>query len=204
LKWDFRNILASFLPSHVAIALEKRAYHQIVYHPDLSRQLLSFVKGREWEGIHKPIITKLNDILYFDVMQMGLEELLRYADRNAMAHGCEPRTPYLFHELVTFAFSLPSRYKLNNGYTKSVFRKLLSGHLPDNIVWRTEKVAFEPPQKSWMETAVMKEYLQEAKKKLVYHDILKPEALQRKTKSLAAYDPNNYDWRYLCVAAMIG
>lgn len=203
-KWGVKNIVASFLPSHVAIALEKRAHNQIVHHPDLSRQILSYVKGREWEGIHKPIITKLNDILYFDVMQMGLEELLRYSDRNAMAHGCEARMPYLNHQLVSFVFSIPSRYKINNGFTKSILRNMMKDRLPNEIVWRTDKVAYEPPQKKWMETSEMKDYLHEAKRKLVYNDLLKPEALQRKHKVLGAHEANNYDWRYMCVAGMIG
>ncbi|MEI8053909.1 MAG: asparagine synthase (glutamine-hydrolyzing) [Bacteroidota bacterium] len=202
-KWGIKNIIAAFLPSHVAIALEKKAYNQIVHHPDLSRHMLAHVKGREWEGIHKPIITKLNDILYFDVMEKGLEELLRFADRNSMAHGCEARMPYLNHELVSFVFSIPSRYKLNNGFTKSVLRKMMNDRLPKEIVWRTDKVAYEPPQKKWMESSMMKDYLHEAKRKLVYHDILKPEALQRKHKALDAHDAHNYDWRYLCVAGMI-
>jgi len=203
LHWGIKNIIASYLPSHVAIALEKRSFNQIVHQPDISRQMLSHIKGREWEGIHKPIITKLNDILYFDVMEMGLEELLRFADRNAMAHGCEARMPYLNHELVTLVFSIFSRYKINNGFTKSILRKMMDNRLPKEIVWRTDKVAYEPPQKQWMESAIMKDYLHEAKRKLVYNDILKPEALQRKHKALAAYDANNYDWRYLCVAGMM-
>lgn len=203
LKWGINNILASYLPSHVAIALEKRSFNQIMHQPDLSRNILSNIKGREWEGIHKPIITKLNDILYFDVMEMGLEELLRFADRNSMAHGCETRMPFLNHELVSFVFSILSRYKINNGFTKSILRKMMDTRLPKEIVWRTEKVAFEPPQKMWMETNLMKDYLHEAKRKLVYNDILKPEALQRKHKALHAHDANNYDWRYLCVAGMM-
>lgn len=203
LKWGINNILASYLPSHVAIALEKRSFNQIMHQPDLSRNMLSNIKGREWEGIHKPIITKLNDILYFDVMEMGLEELLRFADRNSMAHSCETRMPFLNHELVSFVFSILSRYKINNGFTKSILRKMMETRLPKDIVWRTDKVAYEPPQRMWMETDLMKDYLHEAKRKLVYNDILKPEALQRKHKPLHAHDANNYDWRYLCVAGMM-
>lgn len=78
------------------------------------------VIGREWDGIHKPIITKLNDILYFSSMQMGLEELLRYADRNSMAHGVEVRLPFLNAELVQFIFSFLHRKKLKTG--------LINGH----------------------------------------------------------------------------
>lgn len=202
LRWDIRNWLAAYLPSHVSIALEKRSFQHIQRHPDLSAALISTLKGREWEGLHKPIVTKLNDILHFDVAEMGLEELLRYADRNAMAHGTEVRLPFLFHELATYVFSLPSRYKIRNGFTKYILRQIMEPYLPEQWVWRAKKIAFEPPQKSWMENPRLKEYLHESKRVLVYHDILRPEALQRKYRALDAYEPNNYDWRYLCAAKL--
>ncbi|MEO8769916.1 MAG: asparagine synthase (glutamine-hydrolyzing) [Ferruginibacter sp.] len=202
-KWGVKNIIAAFLPSHASIALEKKEYLRIIHHVDVSKNLLACLKGREWEGIHKPVVTKLNDILYFSTMQHGLQELLRYSDRNAMAYGREVRLPFLDAELVQFIFSLPSGFKINNGFTKSILRKLMNDKLPQNIVWRTDKIGYEPPQKQWMENQVMKDYIYEAKSKLVKEDILKPHALQRKTKTLHAHDADNFDWRYLCVAQVL-
>lgn len=202
-RWNVKNLLAAFLPSHASIALEKKEYLRIIHHGEVSKSLLSCLKGREWEGIHKPVVTKLNDILYFSTMQHGLQELLRYCDRNSMAHGREVRLPFLNAELVQFIFSLPSRYKINNGFTKSILRKLMDDKLPQNIVWRTDKVGYEPPQKQWMENQVMKDYIHEAKSKLIKEDILKPHALHKKTKSLHAHDADNFEWRYLCVAQIL-
>ncbi len=136
-------------------------------------------------------------------MEMGLEELLRFSDRNSMAHGCEARLPYLNHELVSFVFSLPSRFKINNGFTKAILRKMMNNHLPKEIVWRTDKVAFEPPQKKWMETDLMRDYVHQAKRKLVDNQILKPDALNKKHKAFDAHEPNNFDWRYLCVSQLL-
>jgi asparagine synthase (glutamine-hydrolysing) len=202
-KWGVKNILAAFLPSHASIALEKKEYNKIIHNPDISKNLMGCVKGREWEGIHKPVVTKLNDILYFNTVQNGLEELLRYSDRNAMAHGREVRLPFLYNEMVQFIFSLPSKFKINKGFTKSVLRKLMNDKLPQNIVWRTDKIGYEPPQKKWMENASMKDYIYEAKSKLVKEDLLKPQVLAKKTKGHHAYDAKNPDWRYLCVAQML-
>ncbi len=201
-NWSIKNILAAFLPSHASIALEKNEYNKIMHNPDITREMLNHTRGREWEGIHKPVVTKLNDILYFNTMENGLEELLRYSDRNAMAHGREVRLPFLFHELVQFVFSLPSKYKINDGYSKSILRKMMHNKLPQNIVWRTDKVGFEPPQKQWMDDPLMKDYLYEAKSKLVKEDILKPQVLAKKTRSHHAHDADNFDWRYLCVSQM--
>lgn len=202
-RWNVKNILAAFLPSHAAIALEKNEYQKIVHNTDVSKNLLSYLKGREWEGIHKPIVTKLNDILYFNIMKNGLEELLRYADRNSMAHGTEVRLPFLNAELVKFLFSLPSNYKIHNGYTKWILRKIMSDKLPESISWRTNKIGFEPPQKQWMENKFLSDYMHEAKKKLVSEDILKPQVLLKKVVPLHAHEANNSDWRYLCVAHIL-
>jgi asparagine synthase (glutamine-hydrolysing) len=202
-RWGFKNVLAAYLPSHAAIALEKNEYQRIIHNEDISKTILSNLKGREWEGIHKPIVTKLNDILYFNTMCNGLEELLRYADRNSMAHSTEIRLPFLNAELVQFIFSLPSSFKIRDGFPKWVLRKLMQGKLPDNIVWRTDKIGYEPPQKKWMGQPRVKDYVHEAKKNLVNHDILKAAVLNKKQKPMDAHVTDNYDWRYLCVSHMI-
>ena len=75
----------------------------------------------------------------------GLNLLLRYCDRNAMAHGVEVRLPFLNHELVEFIFSLPSNLKIHQGWTKWIARKAAEGFVPDQIIWRKEKVAYESP-----------------------------------------------------------
>ena len=201
--WNIKNMMAAFLPSHASIALEKKEYNKIIHNNDVTKNLMGYLKGREWEGIHKPVVTKLNDILYFNTVQNGLEELLRYSDRNAMAHGREVRLPFLYDEMVKFIFSLPSSFKIKNGYTKYLLRKLMENKLPQNIVWRTDKIGYEPPQKKWMETPLMKDFLYEAKEKLVKEDMLKPQVLAKKARSHHAHDADSFDWRYLCVAQMM-
>ena len=202
-NWGLRNIMAAYLPSHAAIALEKKEYNRILNHPFISRSLLSCATGREWEGINKPIITKLNDILYFNTMRNGLEEMLRFADRNSMAHGTEVRLPFLQADLVTFIFSLASKDKIFNGYPKWILRKAMDKKLPNSIIWRTDKTGFEPPQKKWMSTSFMDDYIFEAKKKLVKEDILKPTVLNKKTRPMEAHSADNFDWRYMCLAGIV-
>lgn len=202
-RWDLKNIVAAFLPSHAAIQLEKNEYHKTIHHPYITPEFLKLSAGRDWEGIHKPIVTKLNDILHFNTTEMGLEELLRFADRNSMAHGREVRLPFLNHELVEFVFSLPSQLKMHDGWTKFLLRKAMDKKLPDKIVWRKEKIGFEPPQKTWMQDPAVQEYIMEAKRKLVNTGILTKKALDKKIEPLSAHADKNYDWRYLCAARVI-
>lgn len=91
-----------------------------------------------------------------DTTIIGLKELLRYADRNSMAHSREVRLPFLNHKLVEFVFSLPNEYKINDGWTKFVLRKAMSNTLPSSICWRVDKIGYEPPQKNWINSEKFK------------------------------------------------
>ena len=203
LKWNFKNILAAYLPSHTSLALEKREYNKIINSQFINRQLLQKIKGREWQGINKPTVTKLNDILYNNTMQHGLEELLRYADRNSMAHGIEIRLPFLNFELVKFIFSLPSSFKIKDGSTKYILRKTMSGKIPDKILWNTNKIGFETPQKSWMENKQMQEMIFSCKEKLVKENILNASVLKSKVEPKHVHEAENIDWRFLNLAKIL-
>jgi len=90
-------------------------------------------------------------LLKRDTTQTFLKELLRYGDRNSMAFSREVRLPFLSHELSEFIFSLPMEFILNEGWTKYILRKAVEGIVPDEIVWRKDKIGFEPPQENWVE-----------------------------------------------------
>ncbi|MCU7551663.1 asparagine synthase (glutamine-hydrolyzing) [Chitinophagaceae bacterium LB-8] len=143
-----------------------------------------------------PAQLDLNGVLYFNTFVYGLEELLRYADRNSMAHAVEVRLPFLNHQLVEFLFSLPPQFKIHRGWTKWLLRQSVQSLLPAQIVWRAEKVGFEPPQKAWMQNPMVQEKIQEAKKLLVSKDVLSKTVLQQPIVPADAHAANNLDWRY--------
>ncbi|MGG9964353.1 asparagine synthase (glutamine-hydrolyzing) [Ferruginibacter sp. SUN106] len=202
-NWSIKNYFAAYLPMHAAMQLEKNEYLKTIHQPDINPDFLRLQRGKEWEGIHKPVVTKLNDILHFNTSEAGLEELLRYADRNSMAHDREVRLPFLDHKLVEFIFSLPSTFKIHDGWTKWLLRKAMDKKLPHEIVWRKDKVGYEPPQQVWLENKTLQEYIHEAKKKLVTSKILRPNVLQKNIVPKTAHADNNFDWRYLCAAQII-
>lgn len=145
----------------------------------------------------------MQDILSYNTNTFGLDELLRYADRNTMAHSREVRLPFLNHQLVEFTASLPSSYKINNGFTKWILRESVKNILPENIVWRKGKIGYEPPQKKWMENKQMQEMIVESKKKLVDKNILDKSVLQLNINAKNAHDADNFDWRILCAAQIM-
>ena len=76
--------------------------------------------------------------------------LLRYEDRDSMAHSIEARTPFLDHRLVEFLMSLPGEYLIKNGMTKAVLRAAMRGVLPEKIRTRVDKIGFATPEEVWM------------------------------------------------------
>jgi asparagine synthase (glutamine-hydrolysing) len=124
-------------------------------HTGLKKALIKGLNYYEIKGKLKPNspVKTLNEHLYNSTMRGPLQDLLRYADRNSMAHSREVRLPFLFHELVEFCFSLPDEYKLKLGWTKYIMRKAFEDVLPEEICWRKEKVGFEPPQDNWLKDA---------------------------------------------------
>jgi asparagine synthase (glutamine-hydrolysing) len=199
-RFGFKNMIASYFPAFATVTLENQYLLKAIRHEDLAKD---FVKLQSKEAYYTtPDHFTLNGVLHFNTCTHGLEELLRYADRNAMAHGREIRLPFLSHELVEFIFSLPANFKIRNGWTKWLLRKMMEKRLPPEITWRRDKVGFEPPQKKWMENKQVQEMIQEAKKKLVREKVLKPEVLGKKITPLSSHEADNYDWRYFSAAGL--
>jgi asparagine synthase (glutamine-hydrolysing) len=199
-KFGIKNILASLFPDIATVILEKQYLLKAIQQEDLDRD---FVRLQSREAYYStPEIFNLNGVLHFNCFEHGLEELLRYADRNSMAHGREIRLPFLSHELVEFVFTLPSNFKIRKGWTKWILRESLKGHLPEQITWRKDKVGFEPPQKQWMQNDELQEMIREAKKELADLKILKPSAVDKKIIPRSAHETDNYDWRYLSASIL--
>lgn len=109
----------------------------------------------------------LKESLKYSLTSQGLEKLLRFSDRNAMAHSIEARLPFLSHELVDYVMQLPSSFFFENGWTKSLLRHAVSDQLSKGIVWRKDKVGFEAPHRDWMQSKHMQQLVQDAKQDLL-------------------------------------
>ncbi|MBU3578642.1 asparagine synthase (glutamine-hydrolyzing) [Polynucleobacter sp. 73C-SIWE] len=86
---------------------------------------------------------------YAEINGYLLNTLLRDGDVMSMAHGLEVRPLLLDHPLVELAYSLPSKYKLNNLTPKDIFAEAVKEYLPKQIRSRVKK-GFELPFMKWM------------------------------------------------------
>ena len=79
----------------------------------------------------------------------NLPMLLRYEDRNSMAHGIEARVPFLDHRLIEFCLELGDQHKIRGGETKRVLRRAMADLLPESVLHRRDKLGFATPEETW-------------------------------------------------------
>ncbi|HXJ47930.1 MAG TPA: asparagine synthase (glutamine-hydrolyzing) [Candidatus Acidoferrum sp.] len=80
----------------------------------------------------------------------SLPQLLRYADRNAMAFSRETRLPFLDYDLVDFVAGLPERAFVGDGWQKLILRRAGEGLVPSQVLWRSDKMGYAAPLDRWL------------------------------------------------------
>jgi asparagine synthase (glutamine-hydrolysing) len=91
----------------------------------------------------------LQTMLFLDLKTRIPEDLLSRTDRMTMANSVEARVPFLDHELVEFAFWLPSGLKMRGGHGKHVLKRAAEPLLPPEIISR-RKMGFPTPIRRWL------------------------------------------------------
>ena len=86
--------------------------------------------------------------LFADVSVYLPGDLLVKADRMAMAHGLEGRSPFLDIELAAFAARLPARLKLRARTGKYLLRRAFADRLPPHIADQPKR-GFGLPVAGW-------------------------------------------------------
>jgi len=92
--------------------------------------------------------TYIDQTLFVDVMSYLPDDLLVKVDIASMANSLEARSPFLDHNLMEFAASLPSDLKLRGIETKYLLKHILSEILPKEILQR-RKMGFGVPLDIW-------------------------------------------------------
>jgi asparagine synthase (glutamine-hydrolysing) len=93
----------------------------------------------------------LGSALYLDA-RLGLaDDMLHYFDRASMAHSLEVRVPFLDHQLVELAATIPSAYKLHRfSRSKHVLKLAARGLVPDRIIDKPKVGFFNRSVEGWL------------------------------------------------------
>lgn len=161
------------------------------------RRNFKFIKEEYLQQINSDLLQKLSHGFFSlkqlqkdEVLKYQLPHLLKYEDKNSMAFSIESRLPFLDYRLLEFALSIPTEYKIKNGWSKYILRKSMEHKLNNEILWRKNKFGFEAPTSTWL-------YDHEKIKKMIKNSAI----LQKLIKSM----PNNFDdlkiiWRLYNIA----
>ncbi|MGB7342169.1 MAG: asparagine synthase C-terminal domain-containing protein, partial [Phototrophicaceae bacterium] len=125
----------------------------------LSPRLRQHFKGRtSWEvlePIHQRYQEKawekstLHWMSYLDLNFRLPELLLMRVDKMSMGVSLEARVPFLDHEFVELALSIPEAMKTKNGTLKYMLKKAVRGVIPDELIDRP-KQGFGVPIHEWL------------------------------------------------------
>lgn len=107
-----------------------------------------FDGSKFWKGEYKQDLTNAQ---LFDIKTLLPGDFFMKSDKMSSAFGLEQRVPYLDHELVEFAFSIPLRYKLRLWNEKYVLKKAFKDKLPAKIVSRRKR-GFDVPIDYWFKS----------------------------------------------------
>jgi asparagine synthase (glutamine-hydrolysing) len=153
-KISFEYKVTRFLEGSLLHADEAHAYWNGAFSRLQQNELLTSGEGRSI----KELFTKelpceryhgyLSRFLAFDQRYYLADDLLQKVDRMSMAHSMEVRPPYLDHQILEFAASLPDELKIAGRKQKVVLKHLMRDKIPGSILTR-RKTGLDIPTHDW-------------------------------------------------------
>jgi asparagine synthase (glutamine-hydrolysing) len=89
-----------------------------------------------------------NEVLLTDVQLVLLNDMLVKVDMMSMANSLEVRSPFLAKDVVDFAFTLPSSFKVDGSMKKKIVQDAFRPLLPAEL-YNRPKHGFEIPLLDW-------------------------------------------------------
>jgi asparagine synthase (glutamine-hydrolysing) len=144
-KYSTSYIFKRFIEGSFWEAKKAHAYWRSIFTEEEKKQLLDvdYYKGDiiQMDASYK-YLEKFNEVegsfqdkaLYADFKLFLGDNGLIMADHLSMHFSLEVRPPLLDQNFVKFAFSIPFKYKFNNGKSKTLLRKAYKDKLPKQVL----------------------------------------------------------------------
>ena len=109
-----------------------------------------------------------------------------------MAWSRELRLPFLDERVVKLGLGAGWRPSLESGWTKERLRRVAANRLPDEVVWRRGKTAYDVPDREWLSRRDVQTQVRESV------------AFLRSAQILATRrEPQTTPWRALALATFL-
>jgi len=134
----------------------------------------------------------LDEVLYTDLHQVLRNDMLTKVDLMSMANSLEVRVPFLDHEVVEFACSLPEEYKITSTIRKRILQETFRPDLPE-MLFKRPKHGFEVPLLNWFKGELNSLIEDDLLSKALIHEqgIFNWEAIQSLINKLHSNDPGD-------------
>jgi len=93
----------------------------------------------------------LDNYLLDKINNQGLNTILHYEDVSSMNQSIEIRSPFMDYRFMEFAFSIPTKLKIDMGRTKLLLRDTIGKTLPDSVTKNRKKIGFSTPFNDYVE-----------------------------------------------------
>lgn len=85
---------------------------------------------------------ELRNRMYNETFYETIPVMLHEEDMNSMRHSIENRSPFLDRKLYEFAYSIPTKYLIHNGYSKAILRDSMKGIVEERVLNEVKKIGF--------------------------------------------------------------
>jgi asparagine synthase (glutamine-hydrolysing) len=159
----------------------------------------SHVNGFVPDYVSRSKLDAVGKINLFDLTTSLPGQLLVKADRMAMMHSLEVRSPFLDYQLAEFVFNLPEEQKIG----KKILKDLLGEFMPSEFVHR-RKQGFGAPVGKWLERPEVRNFVDEKfrKDKAHVYSLLDEKEVRKITHDFlekkSGFEPYKI-WMLLCL-----
>jgi asparagine synthase (glutamine-hydrolysing) len=113
--------------------------------------------GLDGNAARQAVLTRLDGVaddplpvtLHIDGQLALVDDMLHYFDRVSMAHSLEVRVPFLDHEFVEFAATVPGDLKVRGRTTKYLLKQAARGLVPAQVIAKSKVGFFTGEVAAW-------------------------------------------------------
>lgn len=143
-RLQLKELIAYLMYFKISIIRNIRCHKRARY---VSKDLKRCLNYNQLKKLLYP--TNLVELQFNEIKATQLPHILRMDDRIYMAHSLESRVPFVDYEYVEMIMNVAPEIKIQDGFTKSLLRKLMDGRMPSEVTWRTHKLGFSAPSERW-------------------------------------------------------
>lgn len=155
--------------------------------------------------INNKKVSNIENMMFLDVVNYMMDDILVKVDRASMANSLEVRVPLIDNRIIEYSSRIPLSLKIKNNQQKYILRQILYKYVPSSLIDRP-KSGFGIPVGHWIKND-LKDWAQDLLNpvKIKNDNLLNNDLIQKKWKHhLSSKGDHQYDlWDVLMFQAWL-